>query len=201
MWNRHTAPKSQRVSQLGLFSNWKCQDGQHSRHGARMVGAVVGWTSTHVSANTSSSPPQCPVFQPRQEHFGAELAAVLTSSHHRKARTLKWSSQIQFSLANWASVCTRLRGGERPARCPFVLLALCHRLIMMVLCVAQALGARTELGLLGERFMANRSHSACPTGSSALCRASSAATERCQPPHLQNAASRVPSKSAENAPW
>ena len=90
---------------------------------------------------------QCPALHPS---LGAFLSRIGSRAHprsrcrDRKARTLKWSSQIQFSLVNWASACTRFCRGERLTRWPGVPPRLCHRLLMMFACCTSLRG---ELGV------------------------------------------------------
>lgn len=109
--------------------------------------------------------------------LGALLSPIGSRAHlpssfrDGKAETLKWSSRIQFSLVNWASACTRLRGGERLTPCPAVPPGLRRRLLMMFFlpgCRNPLRGAGRELGLpWGERFRAERRWYISLTGNTA----------------------------------
>lgn len=119
------------------------------------AGMEPGWWEQllgELPPNTSSSPPAPPgvpallgVFRSRT----GSRAHPCSGSHRRKARTLKWNSQIQFSLANWASAHTRLRGGERPARCSDVPPGLRRRPIMMVFVCGTRVGSRDRARAAG----------------------------------------------------
>lgn len=152
---------------------------------------------------------QCPVLHPSLGAFLSRIgsrAHLRSSFHDRKARTLKWSSQIQFSLVNWASACTRLGRGERLTRCPGVPPRLCHRLLMMFCMLHKpASGAGSELGLPGGETHSQEETVCQPDGELGTSRRriqrplSDANNPACGP--AQHAtAFRVPSKFAENLP-